>query len=95
MLTEGMDFFSHGPSNEMLDNRAANEAYCLSNKAKEYAIYFPDKGEVTLNALSGNYEVSWLKISDSKWVETKTMKLPGEIKTPSDEPYAVLIKPAK
>jgi hypothetical protein len=91
ILSDAMDFFNHRPSNHLLLNREANEAYCLASEMDEYAVYFPAKGEITLNIQAGKYEVRWLNILTSEWSEPKTMDLPGELKTPSDDQWAVLI----
>lgn len=90
-LTDAMDFFNHRPANHLLLKREANEAYCLASEMDGYAVYFPAKGEITLNIPKGKYEVRWLNILTSEWSEPKTMQLPDELKTPTDDPWAVLI----
>ena len=92
MLTSEMDFFQHKPSNQILTDREVNEAYCLAADGKEFAVYFPADGEVTLNAPRGKYEVKWLDISSSRWMEPARIELPGKLKTPSDDQWVVLIK---
>jgi hypothetical protein len=92
MLTSEMDFFNHKPANHLLSNREANEAYCLASEEKEYAVYFPGKGDVTLNVPSGKYEIRWMNILTSEWSRIETMELPGELKTPTDDQWAVYLK---
>jgi len=91
-FTNAMDFFKHKPSNHLLSDREANEAYCIAVDGKEYAIYFPGKGEVTLNIADGKYEARWLNIFLSEWEKSEVLQLPGKIKTPSDGMWAVIIR---
>ncbi len=91
ILTDAMDFFKHRPANHLLLNREVNEAYCLAAEMNEYAVYFPAKGEIILNIPDGKYEVRWLNILSSEWSEPEPMELPGELKTPTDDQWAVLI----
>ena len=92
MLISEMDFFHHKPSNQTLSDREENEAYCLAADEKEFVVYFPANGEVTLNAPRGKYEVKWLEISSSRWMETATIEFPGKLKTPTDGMWAVLVR---
>jgi hypothetical protein len=91
MLTDSLDFFRMKPATHLLGDREENEAFCISVDGKQYAIYFTGKGKVTLNVPPGNYEVNWLQIRSSHWGEPTTMELPGKLKTPSDDQWAVLI----
>ena len=92
LLTDAMDFYKHKPSNHLLENRNVNEAYCLAIEGAEYVVYFPENGNVKLNALAGKYEVKWLNILSSQWSLPKMIKLPGKVKTPSDEQWAIFIR---
>jgi hypothetical protein len=69
MLTDGMDLFKCAPHNELLSDRKRNEAYCLAKPGEQYAVYFPDGGDVTvdISLLKGPAVVRWLKISTSEW----------------------------
>ena len=87
-----MDVFRYDPANHLLGDREENEAYCLAIEGEEYAVYFTGKGNVTLNARPGQHELKWLQVRTSQWSETITMKLPGELKTPSDDQWVVLIR---
>jgi len=69
MLTDAMDIFACEPHNDLLSDREANEAYCIANLGKEYAVYFMDGGEVTLDisALKNPATVRWLDVTKSQW----------------------------
>ncbi len=92
MLTDAMDFFRHEPANHLLYERDENEAYCLAIPGEEYAVYFTGKGEVHLNAVPAEYEIRWLQIRSSDWGGEEIVELPGRLKTPSDDQWAVLVR---
>jgi hypothetical protein len=73
MLTGEMDVFSCIPSNHLLSERDPNEAYCLAEEGKQYALYFPDGGEIVLDldATRGPVEIRWLDIAESSWMESE------------------------
>ncbi len=70
MLTDAMDIFTCEPHNDLLENRSWNEAYCTANRGVEYAVFFPDGGNVLLDvsAASGRpLSVRWLDIRKCQW----------------------------
>ena len=78
MLTGEMDFFTCAPHNGLLSRRGPNEAFCLANPSKEYAVYFPNGGEVALDirSLKKSAGIRWLDISAGKWKGPQALK-PG------------------
>ena len=76
MLTDSMDIFTCAAHNDLLSGRKPNEAYCLANPGKEYAVYFPDGGEVKLDISDVKWELKarWLNIAQSRWAKGKTLK---------------------
>jgi hypothetical protein len=96
MLTDSIDIFRSVPANELLGDRADNEAFCLANRGNdEYILYFPAEGNIKLDVQAGSYELTWLNIGVAAWQETETMRLPGDIKTPNDDQWAVLVRRTK
>lgn len=83
----GADFFMAEPHNDLLGERAANEAYCRAVPGKVYAVYFTDGGEVTLNLFNAKEkgQLQWLNVMKSEWSEgpvlnggqVATLKAPG------------------
>ena len=71
------DFFNAIPSNHLLSERKENEAFCRAIEGKEYAIFFPNGGEVKLKATTSNGEMSiqWLDILTSEWTETSIIPI--------------------
>jgi hypothetical protein len=88
MLTEEITLFSCEPKNDLLTDREENEAYCLAEPGKQYAVYFPVGGEVQLDVsdAKGELRLKWLNIQKSEWREEEkissgdslTLKAPGE-----------------
>jgi len=98
MLTDAMDLFTCEPSNELLSERETNEAYCTAHPGREYAVYFPDGGEVMLDvrAVSGSLRIRWLNILKSEWQEPVQGVGGGSLKLtcPGSAPWVVLIQAA-
>jgi hypothetical protein len=71
MLTDAMHVFGCAPRNDLLSDRQPNEAYCLAEPGRQYAVYFPDGGEVSLDvsASKGTLQLRWLDIARSVWQE--------------------------
>jgi len=90
-FTNSMNFFNLKPANHFLSQREENEAYCLAGNEKEFALYFPANGNVRLNVPAGKYEARWLNIQSSEWQNSEVFQLPGNVKTPSDDQWAVII----
>ena len=70
MLTDEMDIFTCEPHNDLLENRSWNEAYCTANPGVEYAVFFPDGGNVLLDVSHAGGKpltVRWLDIGRSQW----------------------------
>ncbi len=73
---DSADFFNAAPSNQLLSEREENEAYCRAIAGKEYAIYFPNGGEIVLNVITseGELSIQWIDILRSRWTETKMIQ---------------------
>jgi len=95
-ITDDMDVFSCKPYNDLLSERRSNEAYCLANPGKEYAVYFPDGGEVLLDisAMKKKAAIRWLDIMQSKWQKPQRIEPKSRVKLrpPSKGYWAVLIQ---
>jgi hypothetical protein len=96
MITDRMNVFTCAPSNNLLSDREDNEAYCLANPGTEYAVYFPNGGEVTLDigAMKKAVTVRWLDIMNSKWSGRERIKGKSKITLtcPSKGYWAVLVR---
>ncbi len=101
LITDKMNVFKCAPGNDLLSDRNSNEAYCLANPGKEYAVYFPNGGEVTLDigAMKRPAAVRWLdvmkcKFMPSVWSSSKRIEGKSKLKLqcPSQGYWAVLVQ---
>jgi hypothetical protein len=96
MLTNEMDIFMCVPHNDLLSDRKQNEGYCLANPGTEYAVYFPDGGEVTLDtgSLKKLVTVRWLDIMKCRWADAERIKGKSKLtlRCPSRGYWAVLVQ---
>ena len=99
-ITDEMDVFTCEPHNELLSNRADNEAYAFANPGREYAVYFPNSGSVDINLSTGKstntkkLTIKWLNIAKSEWIPEKEVPFSDNItlSTPTEDHWAVLIR---
>jgi hypothetical protein len=98
-LTSAFDLFHCAPHNELLAERAPNQAYCLANPGKEYVVYFPTGGRVQLQTagLEGQAELRWYNIERGTWMEpTRIPELrPIALATPGEGQWAVLVQASR
>ena len=99
MLTDRMDIFACEPHNDLLQNRSWNEACCTADPGTEYAVFFPDGGDVLLDVSAAGgrpLTVRWLDIRKSRWVAESSVEAQGSairLLTPTEEGYwAALVK---
>jgi hypothetical protein len=104
MLTGEIDIFACGARNDLLQNRSWNEAYCVAQPGIEYAVFFPDGGNVMLDVSDADrhsFVVRWLDIRQSTWgeavsevgIEELDMKDHIRLITPSEDGFwAALIQ---
>jgi hypothetical protein len=96
LLTDAMNVFVCAPGNDLLAEREANEAYCLAEPGRQYAVYFPDGGTVQLDvsAAQGTLQVRWLDIARGVWHEPQQIQGGAtlELKTPASGHWAVLVR---
>lgn len=98
-VTGAFDVFSSEPRNELLNDREPNEAYCLANPGRQYAVYFPQAGEVTLDAKGapGKLALRWYDIDQGRWLprDQQPAKSPLRLKTPGTGQWAVIVDPVQ
>lgn len=86
------------PANELLGDREPNEAYCRALPGREYAVFFPDGGEVTLDVSAAGTAamgVRWLDIAAGRWQDAQAAS-PADGRLPLRAPgrgyWAVLVQ---
>ncbi len=70
-VTGAIDLFRCEPHPELLGDREEDEAYCLAQPGRQYAVYFPDGGDVSLDlsAAQGTLQLRWYDIGAGRWRE--------------------------
>ncbi len=91
------DFFNAVPSNHLLSEREENEAFCRAIEGTEYAIFFPNGGEVKLEVETDkkNISIEWLNILSSEWSEKSSVTVNNNtaiIKAPDRKNWFAYIK---
>jgi hypothetical protein len=94
-VANGLELVQTAPRNDLLSERQPNEAYCLADPGRQYAVYFPDGGAVKLDlsAATGKLLVRWLDINRTQWQEEQTVQGGGslELKAPGEGHWAVVV----
>lgn len=69
IFTSTFDIFRCEPRPELLSDREENEAYCIGEIGKVYALYFVDGGSVglDLNGYKQSFTVKWLDLKTGDW----------------------------
>jgi len=64
------------PANELLSDRAENEAYLAARPGRAYALYLTDGGSVGLDLRKapGPFEVRWINIGTGEWDKRDTLQ---------------------
>ncbi len=68
-VTDTLDISRCEPRPDLLSRCGENEAYCLAETGRQYAVYFPDGGEVALDLddASGLLELGWYEVDRCRW----------------------------
>jgi len=95
-VTSAFDIFTAEPRNDLLSERQKNEAYCLANSANEFAVYFPQAGDVrlTVKPSGKTFGLRWYDIDHGKWgpgTEVNGDQL--QLKPPGAGQWAAVITP--
>ncbi|MFH1966103.1 MAG: hypothetical protein ABIJ42_11265, partial [Acidobacteriota bacterium] len=94
-----LDIFNAVPDSRsrLLSNRSENEAYLSYIPRKQYAVYFPNGGSVSLDLSEapGHHVMKWLDIERSRWAREETLEGGGTVtlSPPGTGHWAVWIGP--
>jgi hypothetical protein len=74
---ERFDLFASRVADNLLRDRSGNEAYCLAVEGRQWAVMFPEAGQVLLDpaGAGGNrrFEVRWFDTEYLHWKEPVTV----------------------
>lgn len=95
-MTNKMRFFDAKPANELLLNREEHEAYCRAIPGKEYLLFFPANGEVSIDFSdeNGTYSFQWMNLLENTIVKEDQFDAGGVVNftTPGDDYYLLFVK---
>ncbi|HUT87983.1 MAG TPA: hypothetical protein VMY37_00665 [Thermoguttaceae bacterium] len=70
-LANSVHLFSMEPRNDLLAKRVPNEAYCLADPERQYAVFFTGEGDSSVQIRLAQKErpwlLRWLDIASSRW----------------------------
>lgn len=100
VFTSAFDIFACELHPELLTDIKSNEAYCLADPGKVYALYFPEGGQVNLEVTgkNRNYHIRWFDIESASFFKEKPAQVDKTrpvivLKSPDkDRTWLVLIK---
>ncbi len=95
-VTGAFNLFACKPHADLLSDRDEGEAYCLAEPGKQYAVYFPRGGQVTLNTkdAADHLTLRWYDIDAGKWRKGEKVEAGGTVnlKTPGAGQWAAVIR---
>jgi hypothetical protein len=88
-------FWELTPGNDLLSDRADNEAYLTSKEGEVYVVFFPDSGEVGLDLRNNNtdFMLKWINVRKGEWHSESRIN-GGEVlnlKTPGEQEWVAVI----
>ena len=95
-VTDAFAIAACEPHNDLLGDRAENEAYALAEPGRQYAVYFPCGGEVTLDtsaAKGAALALRWYDIDAAGWRPAETVQggKAVPLKAPGRGQWAVIL----
>jgi hypothetical protein len=81
-LSTKVNVFESEPYNDFLSDRDPEEAYCMVNPGREYVVYFPAGGSVSLYyaSLKGTITLEWCEVLKAEWSAPESIRPTGIIK---------------
>lgn len=89
-VTDSLSFFAGQPANDLLQSREENEAYCRAIVGKEYIIYFPQGGEVTID-LPAEGQLNWVPVMTNQWQQQEELPAGENILSPPDDEHFLAV----
>lgn len=92
------DIFASEPANSLLSEREPDEAYCAVVPGRQFALYFPDGGDVRLDlaGVDGLWTLRWLDVEGEQWIDGGTLRAGGtvHVAAPETGQWTALIEPS-
>lgn len=101
LFLDNIMLFSMEPHNDLLTDRAEDEAYCLAEPGSQYAVFFSGNGDLSIVLdLSSAREIlrwRWLNVAKNFWVEESTTESKDKctLRPPGPGQWVVVLVTAK
>lgn len=99
MLLEKINPWELSPTYDYLLNVSRNKAYTMADPGNLFVVYLTNGGNVKLNLrkYTDSYQISWLNVLDSVWVEGFTTKagVLVDLNAPGAGPWIAVVKKIK
>jgi hypothetical protein len=99
-FVDAVHVFRMSPRNDLLSERVTNEAYCLAEPGRQYAVFFTGDGDshvqIEVAPPERSFELRWLDVATSRWGQRTTVSsyTDNTLKAPRGGHWvAVLIAP--
>lgn len=99
-FVDAVHVFSMNPRNDLLSERVENEAYCLAEPGRQYAVFFTGDGDgrvrIELAPSEGPVQLRWLDIAASRWGQKTAVSRRGDymLKTPGSGHWVAVLTAA-
>jgi hypothetical protein len=99
-FVHSIHIFSMNPRNDLLSDRADNEAYCLAEPGRQYALFFTGESDrrvrIELAHSAGPLQLRWLDIAASRWGQKTTVSGRGAhmLKAPGNGHWVAVLTAA-
>ena len=99
-LLDAVHIFGTKPRNDLLLQRTTNEAYCLAEPGKQYAVFFTGDGDsrVTIELTTSRhlFELRWLDIATSRWGQRAMVSSGGDrmLRAPGSGHWVAVLRAA-
>jgi hypothetical protein len=93
---DAVHIFRMNPRNDLLSQRVTNEAYCLAEPGRQYAVFFTGDGDgrvqIELAPSERSFELRWLDIATSCWGQEAAVLSRGDymLRTPGRGHWAAV-----
>ncbi|MBL7038298.1 MAG: hypothetical protein ISR77_06680 [Pirellulaceae bacterium] len=81
-FVDAVHVFRMNPHNDLLSERVTNEAYCLAEPGRQYAVFFTGDGDrsvqIELAPSERSFELRWLDIATTCWGQRTTVSSNGD-----------------
>ena len=97
LATPSEEFVEVTTRNDLLSERVDNEAYCLAEPGRQYAVFFTGDGDsrvkIELAPSERSFELRWLDIATTCWGQRATVSNCGEntLKAPGKEHWVAVL----